>query len=63
MTPALPPATGPNPAKAKFFEEAAGAFELMALWYAMTEEEQVEFKALVTSYAVKQTERKMREKK
>jgi hypothetical protein len=63
MTPALPPATGPNPAKAKFFEEAAGAFELMALWYGMSVEEQTEFKELVVSFSVKQMERKQKEKK
>lgn len=63
MTPALPPAAGPNPAKEKFFAEAAGAFELMALWYGMTLEEQTEFKAIVTGYAMAQTERKMKEQK
>ena len=63
MTPALPPATGPNPAKEKFFSEAAGAFELMALWYGMSVEEQTEFKNIVTGYAIAQTERRMKDKK
>lgn len=63
MTPALPQTVGPNPAKAKFFAEAAAAFELLALWHGMTEEEQIEFRAVVVSNAVKQVERRTKEKK
>jgi hypothetical protein len=51
MTPALPPPQGPAPAKAKFFAEAAAAFELLALFYSLTEAEQIEFREFVAGLA------------
>ena len=40
IVPAWPPAAGPVPARAKFFGEAAAAFELMSLWYSLPAEAQ-----------------------
>ena len=51
VTPALPPATGPNASKAKFFAEAAAVFEVMALFHQLTEEEQTEFRTYISGLA------------
>ena len=51
VVPAMPPPVGPNPAKARFFTEAAAAFELLGLYHEMTPEEQVDFRAIVAGYA------------
>jgi len=51
MTPALPPVAGPNPAKAKFFAEAAASFELLALYHQLDAKEQKEFHDYVNSLA------------
>lgn len=51
MTPALPPAVGPNPAKAKFFAEAAASFELLALYHSLDVKQQKDFHGYVQSLA------------
>lgn len=38
--PATPTPRGPNPTRAAFFREAAGAFEFLALWHGLDIEEQ-----------------------
>lgn len=60
MVPAMPPPVGPNPAKAKFFEEAAASFELLALYHSLTKEEQEEFRALVAGFAASSANRKQK---
>lgn len=51
IAPALPSPAGVNPAKAKFFAEAASAFELMALFYQLTAPEQEELRDYVSGLA------------
>ena len=62
MVPALPPCVGPNPAKAKFFTEAAAAFELMALFYELTPEEQVALRQYIASLAAAAGKRALEKK-
>lgn len=62
MVPALPPCVGPNPAKAKFFTEAAASFELMALFYELTPEEQTELRRIVAGFAAAAAKRKTDQK-
>ena len=38
--PALPPPTGPNAQKARFFDEIASAFEFLALYNVLSAEDQ-----------------------
>lgn len=47
----MPKATGPNANKARFFAEAAAAFELLALFYQLTPEEQTELRNYVSGLA------------
>lgn len=49
--PALPPASGPNPARAKFLLEVAGALEFLALWHQLSEKDQQELRDVVHSKA------------
>lgn len=51
MVPALPASDGPNPARAKFFAEAAAAFEVMSLFYELTANEQRDLKEHIQSLA------------
>lgn len=57
IAPALPPPQGPQPAKARFFAEAAAAFELLALFYQLTEAEQIELREYVSGLAAAVGER------
>lgn len=57
IPPALPPPQGPQVNKAKFFQEAAAAFEIMALFYQLTEPEQVELREFVAGLAAAVAER------
>lgn len=52
ILPVLPQPLGPNPNKARFFMEAAGAFELLALFHSLTQLEQEEFTTLARGLAV-----------
>lgn len=61
--PALPPPAGPNAAKAKFFAEAAAAFELMSLFYTMTPEEQADLRNYIAGLAAEVTAREMKSQK
>lgn len=51
IPPALPPPQGPQANKAKFFAEAAAAFEIMALFYALNEAEQTELREFIAGLA------------
>ena len=59
----MPQPTGANPAKSRFFAEAAAAFELLALWHQLTAEEQVELRAHVAGLAAAATTRSITERK
>lgn len=63
MTPALPQSVGPQPNKAKFFAEGAAAFELLALFYELTVEEQEELRAYIAGLAATVTARNMKKEK
>ena len=63
ITPALPPPVGPNPAKARFFIEAAAAFELLGLFHSLQPEEQIEFRAFAAGLAAAATTRELGNKK
>ena len=49
--PAMPPASGPNASKVRFYSEVAMGFELLALFYALREAEQREMIAKVRELA------------
>ena len=59
----MPPAAGPAPAKARFFAEAAAAFELLALFHLLTPEEQTDLRAVIAGYAAVAATRSLTERK
>ena len=59
----MPQPTGANPAKARFFAEAAAAFEVLALWHQLTVEEQVELREHIAGFAAAATTRSIKERK
>jgi hypothetical protein len=58
--PAMPDPSGPNPQKVRFFTEVAAAYEVLALFYALTPEEQAEFNAMVRGFAAAVGNRRVR---
>lgn len=56
-------ATGPNPAKAKFFSEVASAFEFLALYHALPAAQQVALQAAVQSFCAVPAQAAVNERK
>jgi len=57
------PATGPNPARSRFFLDVAAAMQFMALYYTLPAEEQDAVIDQMHSFAAKGHEAKPKDKK